>query len=311
MKQKQKEREAEFRLRRGGKFTASRRHNRPCRQDHHPQASLPSHRRRSFLCRYYSRRGGFKGAGAATVPSHRATCHCHPCAAIAITEEGTQNREAHEREKLAASLVAATASACWGVASVTVANEKDRAVREKQSAKEEKSAPPLPFTASTCSSATARGELPEPSAAQETTTRTTAMLGVIIVNSLAAAAAGITDQGGGEDEGEGNQIRAEHWRYLSQNRNRSLVITAGWSKNKGLRQARPSDEEGAPRRKHGDIEAAKLRTDAKAQKLMGKRGEQTHFDDHGCSADGGGADRNGSGSAVAVTQLEEESGIGG
>ncbi|RYR01060.1 hypothetical protein Ahy_B06g079912 isoform C [Arachis hypogaea] len=113
------------------------------------------------------------------------------------------------------------------------------------------------------------------------------------------------------DEGEGAQIRAEHWRKLSQNRGRSVVITAGWSKNKGLRQARPSDEEGVPRRKHGDTEAAEAQNRRGSSKLTGKRGEQTRFDDHGCSADGGGADRDGGGSAVAVTQLEEESGIGG
>ena len=83
-----------------------------------------------------------------------------------------------------------------------------------------------------------------------------------------------------------------------------MVITAGWSKNKGLRQARPSDEEGAPWRKHSDTEAAEAQNRRGSSKLTGKRGEQTRFDDHGCSADGGG-------SAVAVTQLEEESGIGG
>ncbi|XP_020964374.1 uncharacterized protein LOC110265634 [Arachis ipaensis] len=177
-----KEREAELRLRRGGKLTASHCHNRPCRQGHRRQASSPSHRRRSSLCCHYSRRGGFKGAGAATVPSRRATRCCHPCVAIVVAEEGTQNREVHEGEKLAASLVAATASASsngaavaavnygqrrserpgeggvscsaavepallpplLGVAPVTVTGEKERAVREKQSARE-KPAPPLPF----------------------------------------------------------------------------------------------------------------------------------------------------------------------
>ncbi|XLU73983.1 hypothetical protein S245_033036 [Arachis hypogaea] len=100
---------------------------------------------------------------------------------------------------------------------------------------------------------------------------------------------------------------AEHWHKLSQNRGRSVVkllITAGWSKNKGLRQARPSGEEGAPWRKHSDTEATEAQNRRGSSKLTGKRGEQMRFDDHGCSADGGG-------SAVAMTQLEEESGFGG
>ncbi|QHO33943.1 uncharacterized protein DS421_9g262700 [Arachis hypogaea] len=72
-----------------------------------------------------------------------------------------------------------------------------------------------------------------------------------------------------------------------------------------------SDEEGAPRRKHGDTEAAEAQNRRGSSKLTEKRGEKTRFDDHGCSPNNGGANRDGGGSAVAVTQLEEESGIGG
>ncbi|QHN97166.1 uncharacterized protein [Arachis hypogaea] len=99
---------------------------------------------------------------------------------MAVAKEGTQNREAHEEEKLAASLVAATASVSsngatiaavnrgqggaraqergvshsaavepallpplLGVVSVTVVAKRERAVREEQNAMEEKPAPPL------------------------------------------------------------------------------------------------------------------------------------------------------------------------
>ncbi|QHN82092.1 ATP-dependent DNA helicase Q-like [Arachis hypogaea] len=108
---------------------------------------------------------------------------CHrSAAAMAVTKEGTQNREAHEEEKLAASLLAATAfvssngatiaavnrgqrgsesqergvshSAAvepallpplLGVVSVTVVGKRERAVREEQNAMEEKPAPSLPI----------------------------------------------------------------------------------------------------------------------------------------------------------------------